>query len=81
MSAVVLCQEALQNPVCGEKRTGVLAAAAIPKCLLTKWESQKNLLWAFGRDNQKQRNPAQANNSCRGLSNDPGPHGISKDDY
>ena len=42
MSTVVPCQEALLNPVCGEKRTGVLIAAAIPRGLQTKeGESQK----------------------------------------
>lgn len=38
MSTAVLCQEALQNPVCEEKRTGVLTAVAIPRCPQTKVE-------------------------------------------
>ena len=50
-----------------------------------------NVSWQSGRvkdlplgpcgDNWKQRNPAHANNCRRGLSNVPGPHGISKDNY
>lgn len=78
MSAVVLCQEALQNAVRREKRTGVLTAVAIPKCLLAKWESHKDLPLGPCGDNWKQRNPAHANNCRRWLSNVPGPHGISK---
>ena len=73
MSTVVLCQEALQNLVRGEKRTGVLSAAAIPRCLQTKVGVIKTFTGALDRDDWKQKNPARWNNCFRGLSKVPGP--------
>lgn len=55
MSTVVLCQEALQNLVRGEKRTGVLSAAAIPRCLQTNVGVIKTFTRALDRDDWKQK--------------------------
>lgn len=66
MSTVVLCQEALQNPVCEDKRTGVLTAVAIPRCPQTKVEeSQKPSTGPLTEVIASREILHNANNCCR----------------